>query len=224
MTTPAPTPGRSLRAAIAGSAGFTLIELLVAMSLFVGVMAAAGSILAPAQRTANNDTENATSQSESQAAIDRMIRELRQGTAVDVSNPNQMVVELNGQQVSYECDIADPKWTSYRACYRTTAAIGATLPAATASNVVISRVSNGTAANPVFTYTLPSIDTTTDSLDEASDAGNTPDPPSPVYTAVHLEFPAKGELTVGGRTRTIVFDGGFELRNINYDQTSGTGS
>jgi type II secretory pathway pseudopilin PulG len=224
------SPGRSRtrRISLKACDGFSLPELLVAMTLFIVVVAAAGSVLAPAQRSANDDIENSTSQAEAQAQLDRMVRDLRQGTKIITANDNQMTVLVNdGSQVSYKCDTADTKWTSYNACYRLTAANeAATLSAPGAGNVVVSRVLNGTTADPtdpVFTYTLPTVDETAETDDEASDSGNTPDALSPAYVAVSLKLPAKGEKTTGGRTRTIAFNSGFALRNIRYAVTNGVG-
>jgi len=217
---------RTLRARLRASDGFSLFELLFAMTLFLFVLGAAGSLLYSAQKSAGDDVENSTSQSEAQAQLDRMVRDLRQGTDVITANPYQMTVLVNGSQVSYKCDSNDLKWTNYKACYRLTAAAGATLPTPTAADVVISRVINGTTADPstaVFTYTLPNVDETAETDDEASDTGNTPDALSPTYVAINIKTPAKGERTVGGRTRTIAFDSGFALRNVRYAVTGGVG-
>lgn len=221
--TPIRTPDRTPRLSLRASDGFSLFELLVAMTLFIVVLGAAAGVLAPSQKSANDDIANSTSQAEAQAQLDRMVRDLRQGTDVITANPNQMTVLVNGSQVSYKCDSGDLKWTSYQACYKLTAAAGATLPAASAANVVISRLSNGTTTDPVFTYTLPTVDETAETDDEASDAGNTPDALSPTYVAVKVKLPANGEQTVGGRTRTIQFDSGFALRNVRYAVTGGVG-
>lgn len=213
---------RTPRISPRSSDGFSLVELLVAMALFIVVLGAAANVLYTGQKSASTDTENSTSQAEAQAQLDRMIRDLRQGTEVVTQNANQMTVLVNGSQVSYKCDTADPTWTSYRACYKLTAASGATLPSPSASNVVVRRLTNGTTAAPVFTYTLPTVDDANDSDDEASDTNNTPDALSPTYVAVQVKFPAKGENATG-RSRTIQLDSGFALRNIRYAVTGGQG-
>ena len=216
-------PARIRRVSLKASEGFSLMELLMAMTLFLVVLGAAGAVLGPAQRSANDDIENSTSQAEAQASLDRMVRDLRQGTDVITANPNQMTVLVNGSQISYKCDSQDLKWTTFQACYKLTAAAGATLPAPTAANVVFSRLLNGTVADPVFAYTLPTVDDSAETGDEASDANNTPDALSPTYVTVSVKTPAKGEKTVGGRTRTITFNSGFALRNIRYAVTGGIG-
>src|SRR3954469_123151 len=216
-------PARIRRVSLKASEGFSLMELLMAMTLFLVVLGAAGAVLGPAQRSANDDIENSTSQAEAQASLDRMVRDLRQGTDVITANPNQMTVLVNGSQISYKCDSQDLKWTTFQACYKLTAAAGATLPAPTAANVVFSRLLNGTTADPVFAYTLPTVDDSAETGDEASDANNTPDALSPTYVTVSVKTPAKGEKTVGGRTRTITFNSGFALRNIRYAVTNGIG-
>jgi type II secretory pathway pseudopilin PulG len=214
---------RTPRISLRSTDGWTLFELLFAMTMFIGVLAAAGAILAPAQKSANDDIENSTSQTEAQASLDRMVRDLRQGTDVVTANPNQMTVLVNGSQISYKCDSADLKWTTFQACYKLTAAAGAALPSPSLANVAFSRLINGTVADPVFTYTLPTVDDSAESDDEASDAGNTPDALSPTYVTVTVKTPAKGEKTVGGRTRTIAFNSGFALRNVRYAVTNGIG-
>ena len=209
-------------AALRASDGFSLIELLTAMALTVVVMAASGTVLGKFQASSNSDAENSQAQAEATASVDRMVRELRQGVDVLTQTGSQMTVQLlDGTQLSYKCDTADPNNSALKACYRLTAAAGATLPTPTAAMAKVYRIANPV-AKPVFTYTLPVIDDANDADDEASDAGNTPDPPSPVYVALHFEFPSKGELAVGGRTRTIILDSGFEMRNVRYAQSGGT--
>ena len=220
-----------LLARFRGSDGFTLMEVMVAMLLTVVVMTAAGKLLYAGQKVSNADTEDATVQADTQSALDRMVRELRQATDVTLQSTGQITVTaLDGSQLSYKCDAADQGANAgtYNACYRLTAAAGASLPAPSAGNLVIPRLyRTNTAGNPysVFGYTLSSVDDTPDPDDEASDAGNTPDPPAPVYVTVHLELPSSGELAVGaGRSRRVMFDAGTELRNIRYNQTGGSQS
>jgi len=124
---PALSPRRETRSLLRESAGFTLVELLVAMSLFVGVMAAAGALLFTMQKSSYSDTEDANAQVETQTGLDRMVRELRQATAVTLQGDNQITVTLlDGSQLSYKCDTAGPSpYASYNACYRLTAAAGA---------------------------------------------------------------------------------------------------
>lgn len=200
------------------------------MGLTAIIMGASGTILYSAQKTSNGDAEDATAQSEAQGQLDRMVRDLRQGTDVTLQNAGQITVtQLDGTQLSYKCDSPDlgPAGSNYYACYKLTAAAGAALPSPSTANEVIPRLNKTTstgASYSVFTYTLPTIDDSNDSDDEASDTGNTPDPPSPNYVAVHIELPSNGELVANaGRKRTIVLDSGFVLRNVRYAQTGGTG-
>jgi type II secretory pathway pseudopilin PulG len=214
---------RTRRVSLRSSDGWTLFELLFAMSMFIVVLTAAGAVLGPSQRDANSDIENSTSQAESQAQLDRMVRELRQGTDIVTASPNQMTVLINGNQVSYRCDYQDLRFGStYNACYRLTAgAPPAALPSPTVATEVVPRLSNGTL--PVFDYTVPTVDESAETDDEASDANNTPDPLSPTYVKISLRLPAKGELSAGGRSRTVALDTGFALRNIRYHITNGIG-
>src|SRR3954452_17609882 len=146
----------SRRLALRSSDGWTLIELLLTMSLALVIMGAAGTVLYTVQSSSNSDTENSNAQVEAQTSLDRMVRELRQGTDVLQAADNQMTVQLNGMQVSYRCDAADPKYPSYNACFRLTAALGASLPSPSAGNLAISRVGNNRgipfSATPVFAY------------------------------------------------------------------------
>src|SRR3954454_16603805 len=112
-------PARIRRISLKSSDGWTLFELLFAMAIFIGVLAAAGAILGPAQKSANDDVENSTSQAESQAQLDRMVRELRQGSDIVTASANQMTVLINGNQMSYRCDYQDLQFgSSFNACYR----------------------------------------------------------------------------------------------------------
>jgi prepilin-type N-terminal cleavage/methylation domain-containing protein len=219
------TLARIGRLRLRSSDGFSLMEVMMAMALTAVIMGASGTLLYSGQKTSNADSEDATAQSEAQGQLDRMVRDLSQATDVTTQNAGQITVTLlDGSQLSYKCDTADVGNSTYNACYRLTAAAGASLPAASAANEVMPRLfTSNPSSTPVFTYTLPTVDDSNDSDDEASDSGNTPDPPSPNYVAIHVELPAKGEAT-GGRARRIVLDSGVVLRNVRYAQTGGAGS
>ena len=131
-------------AALRASDGFSLMELLMAMALTVVVMAASGTVLGKFQSSTNSDAENAQSQTEAQASLDRMVRELRQGVDVLTQTANQMTVQLlDGTQLSYKCDEADPNNPLLKACVRLTAAAPpAALPSPTAAMAQVYRISN----------------------------------------------------------------------------------
>ena len=217
---------RTPRVSLRSSDGWTLFELLFAMAMFIGVLTAAGAILAPAQRSATDDTEVATAQSETQAGLDRMVRELRQGVQVQTSDPNQMtVIVSDGTQVSYKCDQADQApWTTFRACYRLTAAAPpAALPSPTPAMLAVRHLSNGTVADPVFNYTGTFIDDSPDLTDGEEATEDPAGAPPPAFVGVTVKTPGQGELTKGGRNRTITFNSGFALRNVRYSITNGVG-
>jgi type II secretory pathway pseudopilin PulG len=219
-------PARTRRISLKASDGWTMIELLAAMALFMVVLTAAAMVLAPAQRSATDDTEAATAQVEIQSSLQRMVRDLRQGESIVSSStgPNQMTVLINGTQISYKCDAPDQApWTTFRACYRLTAAENAALPAPTAAMRVVGHLSNGTVADPVFNYTGTFIDDSPDLTDGEEATEDPAGAPPPAFVSVTVKTPGQGELAKGGRNRTIAFNSGFALRNVRYSLTNGVG-
>jgi hypothetical protein len=75
---------------------------------------------------------------------------------------------------------------------RLQAAAGAALPPLSAGVVVLTNVTNGTLADPVFTFT--------------------PNGVSPTYVTARIKVPASGG-TNGGLTHSIVLSDGVLLRN-----------
>lgn len=63
--------------------GFTLTELLVAMTMLVGVMAGATSLLVGTMQSQPELTDRARQLQEARVAAERMVRELRQGYSID---------------------------------------------------------------------------------------------------------------------------------------------
>ena len=187
----------------AGESGFTLIELMMAVALLSVVLGAVLSLSHTGSRVAERDLVRAAAIEEIQTGIARMDRELR--TAVEVVTPTGAspansvdfvanVTQPGGgralRRVRYACDSPSPTIPSLQACYRYEGAMGGT-PAGN-GQLVIDQLTNGTAANPVFT-------------------GNAA---PPTYFSIHLERSAKGTLP-DGHDYSITHDHGVYLRAVD---------
>lgn len=73
-----------------GEAGMTLIELLVAMIMGIIVVGGATAMLISAVRTQPQQQEQAESISTARYELERMTREIRNGTSVTVANPSNV--------------------------------------------------------------------------------------------------------------------------------------
>jgi prepilin-type N-terminal cleavage/methylation domain-containing protein len=185
------------RERLAAERGFTIFEVLVAAVLFAIVLGALLEPLEVSQRTQVRDINYAYAQQEERTGLDSMVSQIRQAYAVlsTTSNAIEINVNLNGvaEHVYYECDIPQ-SGTSYQECVRTQAAAGAALPPTTSGTVVLRNLTNGTAVDPVFTFS--------------------PDPINPYYLTATIKVPASG-ATNGGLTHSIVFSDGVLMRNQN---------
>jgi hypothetical protein len=149
---------------------------------------------------APRSVQYATVVGEAGSGFSHAMREIRQAYRVVGTTPNSMtfyaVVNGADTQVSIACDIASPavdeSGAAYRRCVRTSAAVGAALPSPTRGRVLIDRVVNGTADDPVFTYT--------------------PNPISPTFVHMQVQVPSRGEGSKG-LTHPITIDNGTLLRN-----------
>jgi hypothetical protein len=176
-----------------------LIELLVVMAMLMVVVGATLDLLQVGTRTENRGQQFANEIADGEAGLARMAHEIRQASSVTATTPNSIdfLITIRGQarRVFYECDVPRPS-TAFKECVRLSAAAGTALPALGTAATVISRIANGTLADPVF--------------------GFSPDAIAPTYIDVRLELPAAGELTAGqGLSHNTVLDSGIYLRNLD---------
>jgi prepilin-type N-terminal cleavage/methylation domain-containing protein len=180
-------------------AGFTLIEVIVVAALLSVVVAALTAPLAFSIRQTNTGIDYAYSQQQARTAIESMVAQVRQATAILTPDSNtnsiDMNVTLNGAalQVYYECDIAQPG-TSYHECVRVQAPIGSSLPSLSTGTVVASNLTNGTSTDQVFSLG--------------------PSGPAPYYMTATLKVPASGG-TNDPLTHQVVLSDGALMRNMN---------
>jgi prepilin-type N-terminal cleavage/methylation domain-containing protein len=183
---------------LAGQDGFTLIEMLVVTLLLSGVVAALVGPMVTSQRVQNRDASYAAAQQEARTGLDSMVSQIRQARVIlsTDSNAVEMNVSLNGtaEHVYYECDVAQPGSTQYRQCVRVQAAAGSALPSLSTGTAVIRNLTNGTTADPVFSFAA--------------------DPAAPYYMTATIKVPAS-DGTTGGLQHSIVLSDGALMRNQN---------
>jgi hypothetical protein len=172
-------------------AGLLLIEEVVAIGLLAVVLSAVLLSLEVAGRTAPRDVERGHALHETQVGLDSMARELRQASAINATTPNLMDVNVtrDGQTVRVRYDCHSPH------CVREQLAADGSV---SSERVLIEPLLNGTATDPVFSFTPP------DTL-----------PPS--YVEARVEVPARGSGQ-DGYEHPIVLDDGFELRNVSLSR------
>jgi type II secretory pathway pseudopilin PulG len=180
----------------AGQSGTTLIELLMVSALLAVVLGAILGLLDNSSRQAPKDQERAHAIADVQVGLDRMVRELRQAYQLRsfdaVKIDADAKIQGRDRRLVYQCDVPHPTRANTRRCVRYEIA---TDGSQTPQEVVIDRVLNGTAANPVFTYPPGS-------------------PLAHYYVAVKMEVPAAGDLAEGFQHK-VVLDDGFYLRNLS---------
>src|SRR4051794_21668965 len=124
-------------AALGDEAGMTLIELLVAMIIGIIVVGGATAMLISAVRIQPQQQEQAESISTARFELERMTREIRNGTSVTVSNPSNVSfvarvrrttcggsVPTSASAPSIQCQIVYGCTTS--SCTRIERAVGST--------------------------------------------------------------------------------------------------
>jgi prepilin-type N-terminal cleavage/methylation domain-containing protein len=177
--------------------GFSLIEVVVVVGLLTIVMGALTTPMLVTSRAQKRDANYSYAQEQARTGLDSMVSQVRQATSVLSATPNSidMDVTLGGTalEVYYECDIPQAG-TSYHECLRVQAAQGTTLPSLSTGRPVITNLTNGTSASPVFTLYPNSV--------------------SPYYMTATIDVPASGGTT-GGHTSTVVFSDGALMRNLN---------
>ena len=183
--------GRLLNRLLRDERGFTLVEQLV---VCIGLVAILGAILGlgeVASKTAPVERERVHAAQEAQVGLYKMTRELRRahGIAIEPFKATaQMLINGAAVTVVYDCSAAPVN--GLRKCERQ--------QAGTTTTTVVERVANAD-SRPVFT---------------AQTRNDSAGVPWVTYVRTIIEVPARGERTVGARSR-IVLDDGFYLRNVD---------
>jgi prepilin-type N-terminal cleavage/methylation domain-containing protein len=149
---------------LAGDEGFTLTELLVAMMIGLVVMGAGVLMFTAAVRSQPKQSDRLAKVQEARTTSERLVRELRQGSAAPTATSSQLAIETycggatSPCQVTYTC--------SAGACTRVEAQPGGTSPGSPTTVV------SGLANSIVFSYA--------------------PSPSAPSWVGITLQFPAEG--------------------------------
>ncbi|MFN2612844.1 MAG: prepilin-type N-terminal cleavage/methylation domain-containing protein [Solirubrobacterales bacterium] len=182
-----------------GEDGFTMIELLVSLSLGLVVVAAALMVFVSGLKSEPRASTRAAGVDQARFVMERMTRELRQGTSVSTSSASQisMVTYVDSAtcggaaastailcRVTYNC--------SAGACTRTVAQPSGASPGPAV------RVVSGLSNSSVFVY-VPSNSGTVCAISAAETC--------PIYVYITLAFPARD----GGNAITL--NDGVGLRN-----------
>ena len=180
--------------------GFTLIELLTVAALLLVVMSATLLVLERTTQVAPRDQERAHSIREAQVGLYSMTRELRQAYAVNppaftASSDMDVKVVSGGvnKRVLYSCD--EPlDAQGYRRCTRFEVSPPtdfAQPPPSTNGRVVVDRILNNPATDPVFTRS----------------------PSTSRQVGVRIRVPSRGERAQGFNYN-VILDDGFFMRNV----------
>jgi prepilin-type N-terminal cleavage/methylation domain-containing protein len=190
---------RRLRDTARSEDGFTLIEMLIAASLGLIIVGAALSMFVGGVKSQPRATAQSAGVTQAQTAMERMTRELRQGSAVITATATQIAVITYVEdatcggaagsvaiscRVTYSC--------SSGACTRTVAQPNGSAPGS--ARTVVS----GMSSSNVFSY----VPNTAGSSDCAATGSGAPN-----YVCVTLAFPDNG-----GRNAITLSDG-VGLRN-----------
>lgn len=214
--------------------GFALIELLVASSLMIVVLGATLYALSTVTSGQSRGQAYANEVSSTQAAMSRLIHDLRQATAVTFVGPGlllfQMQVGGTAYNVRYDCSASDSLGAPYRRCARTSAPAPSQAPLAgsqpgpddilhvynnpsTAQYATFCNTAGTAQSGSVFFPTNPGI-TNNDGLNLACDeAYEGTVSGQPTFIQVQVEVPASGDLTHGGLKHLTVLSTGTFLPN-----------
>lgn len=187
-----------------GQEGYTLPELMVVLAIVPVVLLALLSALDTTAKVAPRTIEYAGAVGDTGNGLSRAIQEIRQATRVIATTPNSMTFMTSAggvdTQVSISCSVtstfAQPDGTALRRCVRTFAPAGSALPSPGAGQILVDRVVNGTAEDPVFEFTPNAI--------------------SPTYVRMLVRVPPRGEGHDGARAHPITIDDGTLLRNATF--------
>ncbi len=180
--------------------GDTLIELLVWMLVTAVILGSLAVVLDSSGRLSAQNLNYDYAQGDARDALDQMVAQIRQAWNIVSAGPNSvdMDVNLGGQpyQVYYECDI--PVSSTFNKCVRLQTAVGATLPSLSTAATVVPEITDGTVANPVFSWAPSQI--------------------APYYMTATIDVPASdGAAPSLSLPRTIVFSDGALMRNENVE-------
>ena len=172
--------------------GYSLIELMVALLLFLGVMAIVVPIVVTAVRAEPRTSKRANDIQRARTTVERIVRDLRSGFAIDVAGPSQLMVRTYTRKVTCGGPDVLPSNQPATPCRVTYTCAGGTCVRAedptggtggTAETLV-----EGLASDQIFEYS--------------------PSPTKPGYVAIRLEFPN------GEGDDTITLEDGVDLRNL----------
>ena len=182
-----------LRRGMHDERGFTLTEQLIVAAGLAFILAAILGLADLAAQTAPVERERVHAVRDAQVAVDKMTRELRSAHDITVE-PFKATAQVlrNGVAITVTYDCSEAPVDGLRKCVRSQT--GAGVPTQT----VLPRVANAE-SRPVFTATQ---------RPDAAGLNWT------TYVRTLVEVPARGERTVGAKSR-IVLDDGFYLRNID---------
>lgn len=214
-----------------------LIELLVAIVMLVLVVGATLTALDVGTRTQNRDQAYAQEVASAQAALARLVHDLRGATSFVAVGPGQLQFQIvqNGTtyNIRYDCTAPDTLGSPYTRCAQTQAVAPTPAPPAgsTPGSLDIQHVWN----NPTNTTNGANYATFCNSTGSAPSGGvffvsnpNTPNTGStlacdeayentvaalPTYIQVQVQLPASGDLTSGGLTHLVVLSNGTYLPN-----------
>ena len=205
---------RRLWKALAGrcrdEAGFTLIELLVTLIMLLVVLGAAAAVLVGVNRAAPNDVEREHVVGMTEAAISKMIRELRNGYApsgtplpttsgevLDMLVPNP-ASSGNYMRIKYDCSVSSTAYPGKYSCLRYWSTTLTSSPT-TNGSIVIDDVTND--QNSLDVGYTPVFNPSTSS--------------SPTFYTVTIQVPAQGSRTgpINTYTYNVTLTDGLYLRN-----------
>lgn len=214
------------------------------MAISLVVAGAGMSVLLVSTRTEKRDQSYAQELQSAQAALGRMIHDLREATSFPVPVEPWMVefqTKISGTtyNVEYNCKASDTLGGSYTRCARTQALAPAAPPAATASSSppltdiqhVRNNPTNTADGNGYSTFCNASGTAVSGSVFFVENP-NMPNPDTapaacdenyeanyvavqPDYIQVRVQVPASGDQSSGGLTHSIVLQAGTYLPNLD---------
>jgi prepilin-type N-terminal cleavage/methylation domain-containing protein len=142
-----PIPAPLRRARLADQQGFTLIELLVGLMIGMLVLGGAVTVFESSYHTEPDAANRANDIQTARTTMERMVREIRQATAIDPNSTSQSLtmtthvpsVTCSGQPAGY-CQVS----------YTCTA--GVCTRAVSTSPATVEQMVRGLSASDVFTY------------------------------------------------------------------------
>lgn len=164
-------------------------------ALALVLLGATLAMVTSSQQAEARDSEWALTLQEDRAGLSRMVRDIRQATAVEEATAGSVkvlaTIGAKSWTIKYECGVTQTG-TSYTTCVRLAAEVGKALPST--GPVVVKDVTNGSA---VFSYS--------------------PSTAAPTVVTAKIELPARGTLKQSGNSgyshKVVLEDGAF-IRNL----------